>query len=324
MAFVSTLRVIVFGILAWMVPALVAGALGWSSIWGGGSALVDYLIPMPVAGGALHVPSVALLMVLVVHGPRLSAKAAGRARALAVGAMLTGGVLLLPPPDWRLSQNPLGLFLAVDALVALVSLLDAPRQPGLRLEAGALLALLAVPALGAMVAWRALGLGESFVSGRATLSEDRAVVSVHVEARGDIAHAGLRQRAQEWAMTLHDPAMKMGVEVAELRFTGADDAAATAVLCLYEDGRPPRWLTGQGDCLQGYTTFASRLARHAAAVPPDAPREVREFLAARAACAEIGWKSAHAISPMSYSADEACMDLPRRGEFLAKLHPQLR
>ena len=189
-------------------------------MWGSGSALVDYLIPIPVAGGALHVPSFVLLMVLVVLGPQLSAKAAGRARALALGALLTGGVLLLPPPEWRLSENPLGLFLAVDALVALLSLLGAPRQPGLRLEAGALLALLAMPALGAMVAWRALGLGESFVSGTATVSDDRALLSVHVEARGDITRADLRQRAQEWAMTLHDPAMKMGPEVAELRFTG--------------------------------------------------------------------------------------------------------
>ena len=169
-----------------------------------------------------------------------------------------------------------------------------------------------------------LGSGSFFVSGTATLSDDRALLSVNVEARGDITRADLRQRAQEWAMTLHDPAMKMGPEVAELRFTGPQSGAAAAVLCLYEDGTPPRWLTGQGDCLQGHTTFASRLARHAATLPPEAPREVREHLAARAACAEIGWKSAHAISPMTYSADEACMDLQRRGEFLAKLHPQLR
>ena len=319
-----TLRIIVFGSLAWLMPPLIAGALGWRGVWGSGSALVDYLIPIPVAGGALHVPSFALLMILVALGPQLSPKAAGRARALALGAMLTGGVLLLPPPEWRLSENPLGLFMAVDALVALLSLLGAPRQPGLRFEAGAVLALLAVPALGVMVAWRVLGLGEAFVSGNATLSEDRALVSVDVGVRGDMAGAGMRQRAQQWAMTLHDPAMKMGTEVAELRFAGPRSGAAAAVLCLYEDGTPARWLPAQGDCLQGYTTFASRLARHAATLPPDAPREVREHLAARAACAEIGWKSAHPISPMTYSADEACMDLQRRGELLAKRHPQLR
>lgn len=323
MAVVGTLRIVSFGILAWMLPPLIAGALGWRGVWGSGSALVDYLIPIPVAGGALHVPSFVLLLVLVVRGPQLSAKAAGRARALALGTALTGAVLLLPPPEWRFSENPLGLFLAVDALVALLSLLGAARQPGLRLEAGALLALLAVPALGGMVAWRVLGLGESFVNGSTTLSGDRALVSVGVEVRGDITRAGMRQRAHEWAMTLHDPAMKMGVEVTALRFRPQGSGAA-AVLCLYEDGTPPRWLPGDGDCLQGFTTFSSRLVMHAAALPPDLPREVREHLAARAACTEIGWKSAHPISPMTYAADEACMDLQRRGEFLAKRYPQLR
>ena len=64
-------------ILAWITPALIAGALGWSGIWGAGSALVEYLIPMPVAGGVLHVPSFAVLIVLVLSsrdwaGPRRS------------------------------------------------------------------------------------------------------------------------------------------------------------------------------------------------------------------------------------------------------------
>ena len=320
----NKLRLIVFGMLAWVVPPLFAGALGWRGVWGSGSALVDYLIPIPVAGGALHVPSFVLLMVLVAWGPQLSAKAAGRARALALGAALTGAMLLLPPPGWRLSQNPLGLFIVVDAVVALLSLLGAPRQPGLRFDAVALLALLAVPALGAMVAWRTLGLGESFVNGHATQSDDRALLSVNVEVRGDIARASLRQRAQEWAMAQHDPAMKMGPEVTALRFKGRETGAAAAVLCLYEDGTPLRWLPDGGDCLQGFTTFAARLAVHASALPAGLPRELREHLAARAACAEIGWKSAHPVSPMTYTADEACMDLQRRGEFLAKRYPQLR
>ena len=319
----NKLRVIVFGVLAWVVPPLIAGALGWRGVWGSGSALVDYLIPVPVAGGALHVPSFVLLLLLVAWGPQLSAKAAGRARALALGAALTGAVLLVPPPEWRPSQNPLGLFMVVDAVVALLSLLGARRETGRRFEPGAVLALLAVPALGAMVAWRTLGLGEAFVSGSTTVSADLALVSVRVDVRGDITRASMRQRAEDWAMTLHDPAAKLRVEVTALRF-GGPETGVTDVLCLYEGGTPSRWLPGDGDCLQGFTTFASRLAKHAATLPPDAPREVREYLAARAACKEIGWKSANPNSPMNSSADETCVDLQRRGEFLAKLHPQLR
>ncbi|MEQ8204630.1 MAG: hypothetical protein RIA65_00525, partial [Woeseia sp.] len=44
-------------ILAWITPAAIAGAMGWSGIWGTGSAFAEYLIPVPVAGGVFHVPS---------------------------------------------------------------------------------------------------------------------------------------------------------------------------------------------------------------------------------------------------------------------------
>ncbi|ANO52315.1 hypothetical protein BA177_14985 [Woeseia oceani] len=44
-------------ILAWITPAAIAGAKGWSGIWGTGSAFAEYLIPVPVAGGVFHVPS---------------------------------------------------------------------------------------------------------------------------------------------------------------------------------------------------------------------------------------------------------------------------
>ena len=33
-----------FLVLAWITPAFIAGMLGWSGIWGAGSALVEYLI----------------------------------------------------------------------------------------------------------------------------------------------------------------------------------------------------------------------------------------------------------------------------------------
>lgn len=53
----SKQRFLVWTLIAWPLPALIAGALGWEGVWGSGSALVDYLIPIPVAGGSLHVPS---------------------------------------------------------------------------------------------------------------------------------------------------------------------------------------------------------------------------------------------------------------------------
>ncbi len=67
----NRLRIIDFGLLAGALNALAADALGWRGVWGSGPALVDYLIPITVAGGALHVPSfvVMLVLVLVVAGP---------------------------------------------------------------------------------------------------------------------------------------------------------------------------------------------------------------------------------------------------------------
>lgn len=41
----------VWAVIAWIVPAAIAGALGWKGIWGSGSAFADYLIPIPVSGG---------------------------------------------------------------------------------------------------------------------------------------------------------------------------------------------------------------------------------------------------------------------------------
>jgi hypothetical protein len=41
-------------VFAWVLPAAIAGALGWSGIWGSTSAFTDYLLPLPVAGGFLH------------------------------------------------------------------------------------------------------------------------------------------------------------------------------------------------------------------------------------------------------------------------------
>ena len=69
---------------AWVTPALMAGALGWSGIWGSGSAFGDYLIPVPVAGGALHVPSFAVALALAAAWPKLGEGAA---------ALIRGGLL---------------------------------------------------------------------------------------------------------------------------------------------------------------------------------------------------------------------------------------
>jgi|GEM_PF-3339390 len=58
--------------LAWVSPALIAELLGWKGIWGAGSAFFDALIPIPVAGGVMHVPGFAAVAGLIWSEQRLS------------------------------------------------------------------------------------------------------------------------------------------------------------------------------------------------------------------------------------------------------------
>ena len=80
--------------LAWLLPALLGHALGWSGLWGG-AALPDLLWPLPVAGGALHVPSFVLCAVLVKLLPGASDRVAARLQALLLGLALALALWLL-------------------------------------------------------------------------------------------------------------------------------------------------------------------------------------------------------------------------------------
>ncbi|MDY0191832.1 MAG: hypothetical protein RBR22_14000 [Desulfuromonas sp.] len=117
-------------ILAWITPAAIAGALGWHGIWGSGSAFAEYLIPIPVAGGALHVPSfVAAAAVIFVCRNATGTKVrflpvlAFSALAVALSLMLEFDRLQAwlftdyQPfgSPFRLDGNPLLLFVATDA-----------------------------------------------------------------------------------------------------------------------------------------------------------------------------------------------------------------
>ena len=132
-------------IAAWLTPALIAGVLGWTGIWGTGSALVEFLIPVPVAGGVLHVPSFAVLLGIVLF---LGRRTGSAARWVAVGAFAfclaavaaqvdverLGGWLFTDyqphGSPLRLDGNPLFLFIATDAFWAGVyALAVAPSPP---------------------------------------------------------------------------------------------------------------------------------------------------------------------------------------------------
>ena len=102
------LRLIPWILIAWPMPALIAGALGWKGIWGSGSALFDFLIPIPVAGGALHVPSFVVCGLIVLNMRFAEEESAARMRAFLIGAVLAGLLMCVsfPPVGWWWSAVP--------------------------------------------------------------------------------------------------------------------------------------------------------------------------------------------------------------------------
>lgn len=132
---------------AWVTPAVIAGSLGWSGIWGVGSAFGDYLIPVPVAGGALHVPSFIVLCVIVfaVRRDSSTTRSLLPALAFAVAAAALAAMLdfdrlnswlftdyQLHGSPFRFEKNPLLLFITTDAgwtgVYALVSGRSSPAR----------------------------------------------------------------------------------------------------------------------------------------------------------------------------------------------------
>ncbi len=284
------LRTALWLLIAWPLPAAVAGALGWSGVWGSGSALFDFLIPVPVAGGALHVPSFVLTTLVVLHWPKASAANAQRLRGLLVGMALAGGLWLLDLTEvlqawhdgsalpYRLSQaNPLGLFVLCDALVALLAFTPArahaPRTRG-RPDALALLLCVAPAALPVATAWPKSAAEQPFVKGMARNGPQRGDETLMVYTRLSPTATDFKARALDWASQpaqMLDPAMHVDTEDMAVLFTTQHTAAqrfqtdqAALTLCLYEDGTPPQWLPGAGDCFGPHQSFNDLLqAEHA-------------------------------------------------------------
>ncbi len=117
-------------ILAWITPAVIAGALGWSGIWGAGSAFGEYLIPIPVAGGVFHVPSFVAAAGIILASRNSTRPLTRYLPVLAFGVLAVALCLMLEfdrlnawlftdyvpfGSPLRLDGNPLFLFVATDA-----------------------------------------------------------------------------------------------------------------------------------------------------------------------------------------------------------------
>ncbi|MDP1536625.1 MAG: hypothetical protein Q8L95_05530 [Burkholderiales bacterium] len=337
-------RLLLWALIAWPLPALIAAALGWKGVWGSGSALLDYLIPVPVAGGVLHVPSFVVAGVVVLLLPGLDAAGAARLRALLIGGALAGALWLLNLHDLWLAQqtgmkfsgrlwqeNPLGLFLVCDAVLALVFTAGAAQGPRLRLDVLTLILILLPSALPLSMAKPRAAADPPFRAGMSQHGETRGDESLMVFTRLDTQAADFRAQAEAWAeqpASMAHPRFHVSAEDMAVMFTRNREAAqrlnrdqVMATLCLYEDGAPPRWLPGAGDCFSGHQGFSERLARAAGARPQDEPAELRAYLAARELCAQEKFASGEAGQGLQLTSAFICEGLSRRGRELLQKFP---
>ena len=116
--------------LAWITPAAIAGVLGWSGISGYGNAFIEFLIPIPLAGGVFHVPSFVIATAVILSTNRLPPTAARWIPVLAFAVLIAALSLALDfqrlnswlftnyepyGSPFRLDGNPLFLFIGTDA-----------------------------------------------------------------------------------------------------------------------------------------------------------------------------------------------------------------
>lgn len=341
-------RLILWIVVAWPLPALIAGAFGWSSVWGSGSALTDYLIPVPVAGGVLHVPSFVVAGVAMMLLPDLSPAGASRLRALILGVAIAGVLWMLnldqlfralqsgePWPPLRWQQNPLGLFFTCDALLALLFTAAAPQRPWLRLELLTLVLLLLPSLIPVQMALPRAKTAEQkqlqFTAGASDRDRARGNEFLMVVTPMDVNAADFRQLAERWVEkpeAMAHPRFHVSAEDLAVMFTRDRDAIrrfdsskALLTLCLYEDGAPLRWLPGAGDCFSGHQSFSERLSAAAAARPPEEPAELRQYLAARELCAKDRYATVPSGQGLQVTSAFICEGLRRDRERLRLKFP---
>jgi hypothetical protein len=292
--------------LAWPAPALIASALGWKGVWGSGSALADYLMPIPVAGGVLHLATFAGVSVLLASQKAWPAPLPGLARGALLGLSLCGLALLLDLAPivqafttdaalqrlpWQ--QNPLGLFLLTDSLIAQLfvgafggrSPADA-RDWGLSLAAALLLPAIASAALVTQDSRH----GQSFLFQGTRAGTARGDESIFVYTALPVASPSFRAQAEALAAQWH-PSRDLNAEDTAVHFFTSLQAAkrldakqAVLTYCLYEDGTPAQWQPGAGDCFSQHENFAERLARLLEAQDRQLPMQDRLRHARAQAC----------------------------------------
>jgi hypothetical protein len=292
-------------ILAWVAPAAIAGALGWSSVWGSGSAFADYLIPVPVAGGVLHWPSFILVSMLLLTQP-WGGWLAGQGRAILLAGALVGVAMLLDLNKLQLAaatgvaggspwqQQPLGLFILTDCVIAqlFVGSFGGRWPRSLGGWALSLIAALAIPLSYAAVSLKADPRQKNpFVLAGSYPGQQRGDEMVFYYSKLSTGEKAFRHAAQA-VVPRYDPRNNINTEDVAIYFFDSLAAAqarkpgaAGFTICLYQDGTPTVWSVGSVDCFGGHESFSERFEKASRGQSTTLPQEVRSWLGRREACA---------------------------------------
>lgn len=292
-------------IVAWVLPALIAGALGWKGVWGSGSAVADYLIPIPVAGGVLHVPSFVLVTLLLFTQP-WDGPLAGHVRGILLAGALAGIVTLLDLDKLQLAlstdmlggrfwqEQPLGLFILSDCVLAqlFVGLLGGRWPEDTREWAVSLVMALLIPAAYAMASLQADPRQQNpfvYVGARGTQNRGDEVAFYY--SKLPPGSEAFRQAAAP-LLERHDPRSNLNTEDIAIHFYDSlaaaqsqNPGAAKFTVCLYQDGTPTTWNPGSFDCFSQHESFTEHFMQASARQDPSLPQDVRSWLGRRDACA---------------------------------------
>ncbi len=293
-----------WAVSAWVTPAAIAGALGWEGIWGSGSAFADYLIPIPVAGGVLHLPSFIAVSLILFTQP-WAGRGGGQVRGLLLAGLLVGIATLLDLDKLQLAattdmaggrfwqQQPIGLFLVTDCVIAqlFVRMLGGRWPQGTKEWALSLITALAIPVVYAAVSLKADPRQQNpfvYVDERGTGRRGDEMAFYY--SKLPLGSEAFRQAANV-VLERHDPRMNMNAEDIAIHFYNSlasaqarNSSGANYTVCLYQDGTATTWNPGSFDCFSHHESFSERREKAFGMQDKALPLDVRVWLSRRDAC----------------------------------------
>lgn len=294
-----------FAVLMWILPALVAGALGWPGIWGGGSAFGDLIIPAPITGGIFHVPSFVIALAIVKAYPTFTEQSTVVARAVLMSAIVLGLLQLIDLERlvqavttdvggraFRMQHSYVGLCMASDAIVALSWVMRRPIE----IRGWVLTSLIIIVPAAMYIGSDAAGLqrlSKPFQFGRPGFTETRGDGELWIYTRLKPDDPTFREQAALY-IEQHRPGDNINYDDVAIYFTDslqtakrAEDGQALMTLCLYEDGTPDAWHDGNADCFSHHVSFTERLDTRLAALEKSLPTDVAMYVVFAEVCSDL-------------------------------------